>query len=81
MTFDRQGQLLYEAASKAIRATMEEGRLRGYDGEWMKQSAEKHLDHADKHLTMLELDNRDEDHLAHALTRLAMAMVLSGRYE
>ena len=78
-SFDEQGRRLYEAVSRAIRATMEEGRLRGYDGQWLRQSADKHLEHAEKHLTMLGLDNRDEDHLAHAITRLAMARHLLTR--
>lgn len=75
-SFDEQGRMLYEAVSRAIRATMEEGRLRGYNGDWLNQTVDKHMDHAEKHLTMHELDNRDEDHLAHAITRLAMARVL-----
>jgi hypothetical protein len=79
MTHDEQGQALYAAVSEAIEKTMYEGQLRGYNGQWLRQEIEHHLEHAEKHLTMLGLDNRDEDHLAHAITRLAMARFLSRR--
>lgn len=72
---------IVEVASKAIIATLEEGAQRGKDEhdvpEWENKSAYDHMTRAHTHLE-LELWGRnpedDEDHLRHALTRIAMAL-------
>jgi hypothetical protein len=43
---------------------------------WQDQSIKTHLNHAWAHLTMYDAPAQQEDHLAHAATRLAMALAL-----
>ena len=76
MTFDEQGQLIFAAASLAIRQALEDGRRQGYNGEWLEQTQNAHLNHAEDHL--LEWRKTEEwSHLEHALTRLSMALALA----
>lgn len=58
-------------AISAMRDTMEEGGKTHEKGGWRKQSADVHLAHAMQHLVRMNVD-KDEDHAAHALCRLAM---------
>jgi uncharacterized membrane-anchored protein YhcB (DUF1043 family) len=46
------------------------------DGEWTRRSVEFHLKRAEEHLKLLREDEQLEDHLAHAATRLLMALTL-----
>jgi hypothetical protein len=41
---------------------------------WKTQLLEEHIDHAISHLACALESDSDEDHLAHALTRVAMAI-------
>ena len=57
---------------------LEVGREKGYmRGGWRAMCTEAHLHKAISHLSKYydeDVDQSDEDHLAHALTRLAMAV-------
>lgn len=65
-------------ARRTVKYVMKENKSKG--DAWQKQSFKEHIAHAKIHLAMLEdeisfgiRDKANEDHLAHALTRLAMA--------
>lgn len=46
---------------------------------WLKVSMAFHLKHAREHIDLFMSGNEDEDHLAHAVTRIMMARHLSGK--
>lgn len=46
---------------------------------WLEKEIEVHIQHTLLHLWKFEVGKKDEDHLAHALTRLAMAITLRER--
>jgi len=64
----------------AIAKTLETGQKKGYtQGYWRTQRSTHHIDRALKHIHKFYVNKAhgredDEDHLAHALTRLAMAI-------
>ncbi len=62
-----------------IQRTMEEGKVRYPDDIWLEQSVEYHINRAIVHLARYGQDT-DEDHLAHAFTRLMMACALERGY-
>lgn len=43
---------------------------------WLGQDVETHLAHAREHLHQLNRGDRSEDHLRHAVTRMAMALYI-----
>jgi len=47
-----------------------------YTGRWRRQAVAEHIVHAQQHLAAYVAGNTDEDHLAHAATRVVMAMQL-----
>jgi len=63
-----------------IQAVMEEGELNHPHGSWEEISIEEHIKHADVHLGCYLSDDTTEDHLAHALTRLMMAVAIDRGY-
>jgi hypothetical protein len=48
-----------------------------YAGHWRQQAVAEHVAHAQQHLVAYAAGDRDEDHLAHAATRVLMAMQLA----
>jgi hypothetical protein len=46
------------------------------DNEWVRRSVDYHLVRAEQHLRQLHDGSQAEDHLAHAATRLLMALTL-----
>ena len=46
------------------------------DNEWVHRSVDYHLARAEQHLRRLHDGSQAEDHLAHATTRLLMALTL-----
>ena len=68
---------LNTAALSCIHDAMLDGLVHNYKGKWRDQSFETHLDHAIIHLSALKnlREGDEEDHLSHALCRLAMAGV------
>lgn len=69
---------LLQAANDNIHDALQDGIDAGYHGKWRDQSFEEHIDHAIIHLQQLKWQHpgdHKEDHLSHALTRLAMAAV------
>ena len=46
------------------------------NNEWVRRSVEYHLARAEDHLRLLRDGDQREDHVAHAATRLLMALTL-----
>jgi hypothetical protein len=64
-------------AIRAIAVVMEEGVKNGRDASnWRKVTLDVQINHALAHLVAHLMGEEDEDHLAHALTRLAMAVAV-----
>ena len=59
-----------------IQATMEEGAAQGYDGNWRRHNIAYHLEHIRAHIANAIAGDTTENHIEHALTRLAMIKVL-----
>ncbi len=62
-----------------IQKVMDEGKVRYPDNVWLSQSVAYHVDRAIVHLARYGADN-EEDHLAHAFTRLMMACAIERGY-
>lgn len=62
---------LQEEVIDAIHDAMQDGIEHGYQGDWRDINFEEHIDHAIMHL--VNIDKEDDDHLSHAICRLAMA--------
>ncbi len=70
---------------EVIQRVMEEGVVKHPDGEWKNQSAREHMERAHDHLAEAREAHdlrmsKSEDHLAHAFTRLMMAVAIKGGY-
>ena len=61
--------------------TMIEGEKTHPDNDWQNVDIMEHFRHALDHLASWELEENDEDHLAHAITRLAIIKYLEGEEE
>jgi hypothetical protein len=46
------------------------------DNDWVRRSVDYHLGRAQEHLRLLRDGDQQQDHLAHAATRLLMALTL-----
>jgi hypothetical protein len=55
---------------------MQAGLTTHHENEWTQRSIEYHLGRAEQHLRLLRDGDQREDHLAHAATRLLMALAL-----
>lgn len=44
---------------------------------WLHQEVDTHLAHARQHLHMLNRGDNSEDHIRHAITRIAMALAIT----
>jgi hypothetical protein len=61
-------------AAKCVYRTMWEGERTHRPGGWKSYKPDYHFYHAAGHLESWKMGNRKEDHIAHALTRLAMIL-------
>lgn len=71
----------YETVN-VIQQVMEQGEADGKRG-WEEKNAETHIDHAVDHLMVVlggDEDGDGEDHLAHAFTRIMMAIAVRDGY-
>lgn len=72
---------LAKLAYDTVLQTMLEGAKTHPDNDWQSVDIMEHFRHALDHLANWELDENDEDHLAHAITRLAMIKYLEANHE
>ncbi len=63
-------------AIQRIAGVFAEGAQRYARNNWRRIAYEDHVDHALQHLAKLIADDRSEDHLGHAATRLLMAIAM-----
>lgn len=73
--YNRLAQIAYDAVIQ----TMLEGEKTHHDDEYKKIDTATHFVHALEHLANWELEEKDEDHIAHAITRLIMIKYLEAR--
>ena len=66
----------FDRALQVIASVMRNGVVKHPDNEWIRRSIEYHIDRAEEHLRLLREGEQLEDHLAHAATRLLMALTL-----
>jgi len=66
----------FEQALEVIAGVMRDGVATHPDNEWVRRSIEYHLARAEEHLRLLHDGDQREDHVAHAATRLLMALTL-----
>ena len=66
----------FDQAIQVIAGIMRNGVAKHPDNEWVRRSTEYHIDRAEEHLRLLQEGEQLEDHLAHAATRLLMALTL-----
>ena len=66
----------FEQALEVIAGVMRDGVATHPDNEWVRRSVDYHLGRAEEHLRLLRDGSQAEDHLAHAATRLLMALTL-----
>ena len=65
----------FDQALQVIAGIMRDGVAKHPDNEWVRRSVEYHIGRAEEHL-LLRDGEQLEDHLAHAATRLLMALTL-----
>jgi hypothetical protein len=68
----------FTLALGVIKDVMERGRIT-HVGDWRELPASFHIDRARRHLDLLAQGDTSEPHLAHAATRLLMALEISAR--
>ena len=66
----------FDQALQVIAGIMRDGVAQHPDNEWLRRSIEYHIGRAEEHLRLLSEGEQLEDHLAHAATRLLMALTL-----
>ena len=66
----------FEQALQVIAGVMRDGVAKHPDNEWVQRSIGYHIGRAEQHLRLLSEGEQLEDHLAHAATRLLMALTL-----
>jgi len=72
---------LAQIAFDTVLQTMIDGEKTHPANEWQNVDIMEHFRHAIDHLANWELDENDEDHLAHAITRLIMIRYLEANHE
>jgi hypothetical protein len=72
---------LAQIAYDTVLQTMVDGEKTHPNDDWQSVDIMEHFRHAIDHLANWELDENDEDHLAHAITRLAIIKYLEGEEE
>ncbi len=76
-TYEQLGEL----AKQTVIRVMQEGEAAHPANDWQDKPAGEHFRHADKHMFMYLQGDASEDHIAHALTRLAMIKYLEANHE
>ena len=66
----------FKHALEIIAGVMRDGVAKHPDNDWVRRSVEYHLGRAEEHLRLLRDGDQPEDHVAHAATRLLMALTL-----
>jgi hypothetical protein len=66
----------FDQALAVIAGVMRDGVAKHPDNEWTRRGVEFHLGRAEEHLRLLREGEQLEDHIAHAATRLLMALTL-----
>jgi len=69
-------QIPFDQALAVIAGVMRDGVARHPDNDWMQRAVDYHVGRAVEHLRLLQDGEQLEDHLAHAATRLLMALTL-----
>jgi hypothetical protein len=70
---------IFRFALRRISAVMEEGARTHPSGEWWRCPPEYHVARATRHLRLYHEADTSEDHIAHAATRLLMALQIRER--
>jgi hypothetical protein len=70
------GEPRFTNAYKIVDEVMRHGAASHPDNDWLRRSPEYHLARAEEHLKTLRDGNKRHDHVAHAATRLLMALTL-----
>jgi dATP/dGTP diphosphohydrolase, N-terminal len=63
-------------ALEIVAEIMRLGAKTHYEGEWMERAAEFHIGRAEEHIKLLRDGDQRQDHLAHATTRLLLALAV-----
>jgi hypothetical protein len=66
----------FSKALGAVGEVMHDGAVSHPDNDWIRRTAEYHIDRAEEHLRLLHDGDQRQDHLSHAVTRLLMALTL-----
>jgi len=66
----------FTIALEVVAEVMRDGIAIHPDNEWTRRSVDYHLARAEEHLRLLHDGDQREDHVAHAATRLLMALTL-----
>ena len=66
----------FKPTLEVIAGVMRDGVATHPDNEWVRRSVDYHLSRAEEHLRLLHEGDQREDHVAHAATRLLMALTL-----
>jgi hypothetical protein len=66
----------FDQALQVIAGIMRDGVAKHPDNEWVRRTIEYHVSRAEEHLRLQRDGEQLEDHLAHATTRLLMALTL-----
>jgi hypothetical protein len=66
----------FEQALQVIAGIMRDGVAKHPDNEWIRRSTEYHIGRSEEHLWLLRDGEQLKNHLAHAATRLLMALTL-----
>ena len=69
-------QIPFDQALAVIAGVMRDGVARHPDNDWIQRAVAYHVGRAVEHLRLLQDGEQLEDHLAHAATRLLMALTL-----
>jgi dATP/dGTP diphosphohydrolase, N-terminal len=64
----------FDQALQVIAGIMRDGVAKHPDNEWVQRTIDYHIGRAEEHLRLLREGEQLEDHLAHAATRLLMAL-------
>ena len=69
--------IVAKEAFDAVSSVMKTNESKG--DAWIHQEVETHLAHARQHLHLLNRGDKSENHVMHAITRMAMAIAISNR--
>jgi hypothetical protein len=75
--YEKLAQIAYDTVIQ----TMQEGEKSHPNDDWQNVDIMEHFRHALDHLAAWEIEENDEDHLAHAITRLIMIKYLEANHD